>query len=178
MGLRKAAAYSFKRARPYVRHSRVKSKSYIKTLPQQKIVKFRMGKIADYEKGKFKYIARQISTQKVLLRDNALEACRQFIHKHLEKEFAGQYFFEVKVFPHHILRENKMLTGAGSDRMQTGMQKSFGTTQGRAAMVKKNQTVFLVGVLNDKGFPPIMKIFNKIKSKIPCKSRLSTEKVE
>ena len=43
-GLRKGHCYS-KLERPYTRHSRVKSKSYIKTLPQIKIVRFEMGNI-------------------------------------------------------------------------------------------------------------------------------------
>ena len=41
-GLRKARAYSKKRVVPYTRISKKKSKSFIKTVPQQKIVKFSM----------------------------------------------------------------------------------------------------------------------------------------
>jgi len=41
------------------------------------------------------------------------------------KTFNGQYFFRIIPFTHHIQRENKMLTGAGADRTQTGMQLSL-----------------------------------------------------
>ena len=39
-----------------------------------------------------------------------------------------------------------MLVGAGADRMQTGMQRSFGSVIGVAAQVKKNQPIFSVFV--------------------------------
>ncbi len=176
MALRKALAYSKKKVRPYTRKSNVRKKSYIKTIPQQKIVKFRMGDVKGYEKGKLKNIVKLVSGEKVLIRDNALEASRQYINKILEKELAGQYYFEVKIFPHHILRENKVLTGAGADRMQTGMQKSFGKTIGRAAIVYPNQTLFLVAFFHENQRKIVNKVLGKIKAKLPCHSRLVFEK--
>ena len=178
MALRKASAYSKKKVRPYTRKSNVKSRSYIKTIPQQRIVKFKMGAAEDYRKGKFKFILKLVAGEKVLIRDNALEASRQYIHKKLEKSFPGQYFFEVKVYPHHILRENKMLTGAGADRMQSGMQKSFGSTVGRAAIVKKNQTIFLVAFFRENQRKSVISALSKIKAKIPCRTRLVYEKLK
>ena len=175
MALRKALAYSKKNTRPYTRKSNVKSKSYIKTIPQQKIVRFKMGNIKDYEDGKFKIILKAVCAEKILIRDNSLEAARQYIHKRLDTEVSGQYYFEVRVFPHHILRENKVLTGAGADRMQTGMAHSFGVTNGRAAMVKENQEVFLVAVASEKGKIAAHDILEKIKAKLPCHTRISME---
>jgi large subunit ribosomal protein L10e len=176
MALRKALSYSKKRTRPYTRKSSKKSKSYIKTIPQQKIVKFRMGDLKGYDEGKLKNVVRLVSGEKILIRDNALEASRQYIHKILEQELPGQYYLEVKVFPHHILRENKVLTGAGADRMQTGMQQSFGKTTGRAAIVNPNQTIFLVAVFQEKQRRIVNKVFSKIKAKIPCHARIVFEK--
>lgn len=176
MALRKALSYSKKRTRPYTRKSKVKSKSYIKTIPQQKIVKFRMGDIKGYESGKLKNIVKLVSGEKILIRDNALEASRQYVHRQLENELVGEYYFEVKVFPHHILRENKALTGAGADRMQTGMQKSFGKTMGRAAMVKKGQAIFLVAIFHERSRTMVNGILSKIKAKLPCSTRLAFEK--
>ena len=42
-----------------------------------------------------------------------------------------------------------MLTGAGADRMQTGMQRAFGSPTGVAARLKRRQTVFSVKVEKD-----------------------------
>ena len=48
MALRKALAYSKKRARPYTRTSRNKSKAYIRTVPFSKIVKFSGGDLQGF----------------------------------------------------------------------------------------------------------------------------------
>ena len=179
MALRKACAYSKKKVTPYTRRSNVKSKSYIKTIPQQKIVKFKMGDIRGYEKGKLRRIVKLVSGEKVVIRDNALEAARQYIQNTLQKTIPGLYYFEVKVFPHHILRENKVYGGGSKgERINTGMQQSFGTTLGRAAIVKKNQDMFLLAVFNDKARKDAAVALTKIKAKLPCKSKLIFEKKE
>ena len=113
--LRKASAYSKKKVVPFTRVSKKRQKSYIKTVPYQKIVKFTMGKEGLYNEGKLPYQLTVVSSEKVQLRHNALEACRQYINKKMDKELVGQYVFRVIPFPHHIQRENKMLTGAGAD---------------------------------------------------------------
>ena len=51
--LRKANAYSKKKVVPYTRVSKKKSKSYVKTVPHQKIVKFTMGNSGMFNDGKF-----------------------------------------------------------------------------------------------------------------------------
>jgi large subunit ribosomal protein L10e len=176
MALRKASAYSKKYARPYTRKSRKKGKSYIKTVPQQKIVKFQMGSLKKFEKGLYKYTLILESKENVQIRDNALESIRQFVHKNLDKELTGNYYLGIKVFPHHIIRENKALTGAGADRMQTGMQKSFGTTIGRSAIVKKGKEILVIGVSTEKSARFAREVLHKIKPKLPCTTRIITEK--
>lgn len=173
--LRKANAYSKRIVVPYTRISKKKSKSYIKTVPQQKIVKFTMGKEDLLNKGKLPYQLTMFSQERVQLRHNALEACRQFVNKKLEKELNGQYVFKVIPFPHHIQRENKMLTGAGADRMQTGMQLSFGKSMGKAALIKPGSKIFFAAVPNEKAVPFTRKLFKQIKSKLPCKTRVDYE---
>lgn len=175
MALRKASSYSKFYARPYTRKSKKKAKSYIKTVPPQKVVKMQMGNIPAYNEGKFGTVLTVISLENVQMRDNAIEAARQSIHKDLETNFLGQYYFAVKVFPHHILRENKMITGAGADRMQTGMTKSFGATIGRAAFVKENQPIFVIAVNSEKAVRSSREAIAKIKAKLPCTTRILTE---
>ena len=53
MALRKASAYSKMKVVPFTRISKQKSKSYIKTVPPQSIVKFTMGSEKLYREGKF-----------------------------------------------------------------------------------------------------------------------------
>jgi len=77
-------------------------------------------------------------------RDNAIEAARQSMNKELEKGALEKYFMQVRVYPHHIVRENKMVAGAGADRIQKGMRGAFGKPMDRAALLKKGQTLFTV----------------------------------
>ncbi|HRZ85267.1 MAG TPA: 50S ribosomal protein L16 [Candidatus Paceibacterota bacterium] len=176
--LRKAGAYSKRYARPYTRKSKRKSKNFIKAVPVQKINKFNMGKMKLYEERKFDTVIKVATTEKVQIRDNALEAARQYISRNLENKIPGQYYFEVRVYPHHILRENKMLTGAGADRMQTGMSASFGKAMGRAALLKQNQEIYLISTSGDKQIKIIKDIINSVKSKLPCKTKITQEKIK
>ena len=178
MGLRRAAAYSKRKARPFTRISSVQSKAYIKTVPPQKIVKFSMGDSKAYDSGKFKFVLKLVSDEKVRvqIRDNALESARQALNKNLETSFPGMHYFAIKVFPHHILRENKQLAGAGADRMQKGMQLSFGANIGRAAMVKPGKEIFVVAVENEKNARFVKQFFLPIRAKLPCKTRIVWER--
>lgn len=170
--LRKANAYSKKKVVPFTRVSKKRQKSFIKTVPQQKIVKFSMGKEKSYNEGKFPFELKVTSQEKVQVRHNALEACRQFVNKKLDKELGGQYVFRVIPFPHHIQRENKMLTGAGADRMQTGMQLSFGKNMGKAAIVKPGSGIFFIAVPSEKAVQFARKVIKQVRPKLPCKIKV------
>jgi len=174
--LRKATAYSKKKVLAFTRVSKRRQKSYIKTIPPQKIVKFTMGKEGVYNEGKLPYTLTVVSSEMVQIRHNALEACRQFINKKLDTELAGQYLFKVIPFPHHIQRENKMLTGAGADRMQTGMQLAYGRATGKAAILKPGSKIFFVAVPNEKAVMFARKVFRQIRSKLPGKIKVLYEK--
>jgi len=175
MALRRAAAYSKRYARPYTRRSSKKAKSYIKTVPSQKISNFKMGDINGFNSGKYKTIIRLVAGENVQIRDNAIEASRQSVHKVLDSNFTGNYYFEVKLYPHHILRENKTLTGAGADRMQTGMAHSYGVTMGRAAFAKEGKEIFFIAVNGEKARLMTVEAIRKIKAKLPCHSRTLVE---
>lgn len=176
MGLRKASAYSKRPVVPYTRISKKRSKSYIKSVPPQKIVKFSMGKEKIYSDGKFPILLTVVSEENCQIRHNALEACRQYVNKKIDKELSGQYFFKIFPFPHHVQRENKMLTGAGADRMSDGMARSFGKTMGKAAIVKPGSRIFLVAVSTPKAASFARKTIKQVKSKLPCKIRIIEER--
>src|SRR3989338_311130 len=178
MGLRRAAAYSKKKARPFTRISSVKGKAYIKTVPPQKIVKFGMGNLKAFDSGKLGILLRLVSDERidVKIRDNALESSRQMLNKELDTTMPEMYFMAIKVYPHHILRENKQLAGAGADRMQKGMQLSFGSNIGRAAMVEPGKDIFVIAVENEKNARLVKKFFLPIRAKLPCKTRIVWER--
>ena len=174
MALRKGSAYSKRPARAYTRKSKKKSKSYIKTIPNSKIVKFKMGDIVGYDSMKFPISLIVRSKERVQMRDNAIEAARQYLNRFLQTKIGKEFYLEVKIYPHHVLRENKMLTGAGADRMQTGMSQSFGKTIGRAALVKPNQVIFIIGVKTEKQESDSRKLIRSIKARLPCKVSVET----
>jgi len=176
--LRKANAYSKRKITPFTRVSKRRQKSFIKVVPPQKIVKFEMGNISGSKREGLKHILTVVSTENVQIRHNALEACRQFINKKMEKNFLGQYMFKVVPFPHHIQRENRMLTGAGADRMQTGMQLSFGKSVGKAAILKPESTIFIIAVNSEKAASFARNTVKQVKAKLPCKIRIDYEKKE
>jgi len=176
MALRKASAYSKKYTRPYTRKSKKRTKSFIKTVPNSQIVKFKMGDIKGYDNGDYPIQIKVISKENCQVRDNSIEAVRQYFNRFLQVKLGKEFYLEVKIYPHHILRENKMLTGAGADRMQTGMSRAFGKTIGRAALVKPNQTLFILGVKNTKHEIEARKLIRAIKARLPCKVATETIK--
>jgi large subunit ribosomal protein L10e len=178
MALRKASAYTKRYARPYTRNSKKRKKSYIKTIPNSRIVKFKMGDMKGYSPEKYPIAIHVISKERVQLRDNAIEAVRQYFNRFLQLRVGKEFYLEVKVFPHHILRENKMLTGAGADRMQTGMSRAFGKTMGRAALVKPNQTLYILNVRNERDEIEARKLIRSAKARLPCKVSTKTVHME
>ena len=62
-----------------------------------------------------------------------LEAARVAANKKLTPIGETAYFLRVKVYPHVILRENRMIATAGADRLQEGMRKAWGKPMGLAA---------------------------------------------
>lgn len=178
MGLRKALAYSKKLVRPYTRNSKVKDKAYIKTIPYSKIVKFDGGNKEDYNAGKHPFNVYIITEERVQIRDNALEAGRMLLTREMDNNALGQYFLAVKVHPHHFIRENKSAAAvAGADRISTGMTQSFGTVIGRAAIVPPGATIFFLSCANEKAAQAAKTGLNKVKAKMPCRTRVVFEKL-
>jgi large subunit ribosomal protein L10e len=177
--LRKASSYSSRvSVRPYTRKSRNKRKAYIKTIPGLKITKFHLGDQKDSESGKHKFKIRLITEEKCLVRDNALESCRTLLNKVLDKFTPGQYYIELKVYPHHILRENKSAGGqAGADRTSTGMTQSFGTVIGRAAIVGAGKDILFVTCTNERAASFAKTALYSIRPKLPCRTRIIYEKL-
>ena len=175
MALRRANSYSKKHVVPNTRISKQKKYAYAKVVPPALIVKFRMGNLKGFEAGKLPHVLTLVTDHPVQIRQNALEACRQFIDKKLFVEMNGQYFFRVIPYTHHIQRENKMLTGAGADRTQKGMQLSFGRAIAKAAILRKGEPILSVAVATPKACSFVRKVFKQINSKLPCTTRTNYE---
>jgi len=137
-GLRPGRCYRrIKRA--YTRKSKYKNLAFIASVPPTKVVKFEYG---DLQK-EFNTEVNLVSKEAIQLRHNAIESARTVVIRHLDK-LGGNYRLQIRAVPHHVLRENKMITGAGADRMQKGMALSFGRATGLAAQLKKGKVIFTI----------------------------------
>lgn len=170
--LRKASSYSKKYARPYTRKSAKRKKAYIKAVPPNKLVKYNMGDKKGNTKGEHPFTVSLVATEHAQMRDNSLESCRTTINKSMDKDAPGMYYFVIKVYPHHILRDNKTAAGAGADRLSSGMKHSFGTTMGRAALIKPGKEVFFISCANEKAARAARVAYGKVKPKIPFKNKI------
>ncbi len=178
MAVRKSLSYSKKHSRPYTRVSKAKSKSYIKVVPPNKVVKYNIGNQRAYVDGKLPFVLSLISDEQIVIKDLAIEAARMILTKNLETRLAGKFYLWVKIHPHHILRNNKAAAGAGADRLSTGMKQSFGIIEGRAARVLGGQEMFMVACDNESTVKVAREIISMAKAKLPCKTRVLFDKME
>ena len=137
--LRKFCAYrNMKRA--YTRKSKFRAKSFIRASPVTRIVRFDMGNLVKTDWPVKMHLVCRLDLN---IRDNALESARQVANKLMEGQVGVDNFhLRIRVFPHHMMRENPIAAGAGADRISTGMSQSFGKVIGLAARVYKNTPIF------------------------------------
>ena len=62
----------------------------------------------------------------IILRDNAMKAQGRMRTSTWKRTLLWHIISIVRVYPHHVTRENKMISGAGLGRLQKGMRQSFG----------------------------------------------------
>jgi large subunit ribosomal protein L10e len=129
--------------RPYTRVSKkVPRKSYVVGVPFPKIHQFEMGS----KEGEYDTTLYLVAKQSVQIRHNALEAARVVAGKFLEKMLGKDYFFKILLYPHHVIREKPIATGAGADRYSQGMRLSFGKPTGVAVQVKEGQKLIMLRI--------------------------------
>jgi len=138
-------------------------KEYIHGPPPPKVTKFTMGNV----KASFTHKLLLRSLRNVQIRHTALEAARVAVNKVLlDKLTETGYSLKLLVYPHVVLRENKMMAFAGADRLQEGMRRSFGKPVGLAARVQVGQPLIEVSV-NEAGINVAKQALTVGMSKLP-----------
>jgi large subunit ribosomal protein L10e len=128
----KGVNYRVPRGMPYVR------REYIAGKPQLKIARFSSGQPrSDYD-----CKVELVVTENIQIRHNSLEAARLAANKTMARAGEASFFSTLRVYPHVLLRENKMIATAGADRLQEGMRRAFGKSTGLAARVHAGQVIF------------------------------------
>jgi large subunit ribosomal protein L10e len=149
-------------------------REYIRKIPGSKVVQFDMGNLSDEFPVKVSLAVKNPTH----LSHNSLEAARIASNRFMQRK-AGRmgYHLKIRVFPHQIVRENPMATGAGADRVQNGMRKSFGKSISSEAIVKKNQKVLSIDT-NKKNFLDAKEALRRAAMKLPVSCRIVVDKGE
>ena len=162
MGLRPNKCYR-DMERSYTRlATRVQRKDFIGGVPGVRTRQFVMGN----QTRDFEMQLDVKATKGMQVRDNAIEAVRLKLVRELNVNIGrDNWTLKLRKFPFHILRENKAASGAGADRVSSGMKHSFGKNIGRAAQVKKG-SIFLTVVVNKPHVDKVRKILDKVRYKV------------
>jgi large subunit ribosomal protein L10e len=122
---------------PYTR------RKYMGGVPGLRIAQFDTGNLTQ----NFPIVLTLRGDEACQIRDMSLEAARQAANKYLLKTLKEfNYRVKIRVYPHHVLRENKQALGAGADRVSDGMRLAFGKAVGSAARIECNQPILSVYV--------------------------------
>src|SRR3972149_2146717 len=117
--------------KPGCMHSETKGQAYCRReymggVPASRITQFEHGVRGDYPVRMTLHV-----TEQCQIRHIALEAARISANRFLAKKIGlTGYHLKIRVYPHNVLRENKIATGAGADRISDGMRHAFGTAIG------------------------------------------------
>ncbi|RQW81074.1 MAG: 50S ribosomal protein L16 [Methanothrix sp.] len=141
---RKPGSMYRRHERPYTR------RKYMGGVPGSKVVHYDMGNLQE----DFPIQLTLVIREPCQIRHTALEAARVAANRFLLKQVGRTGFhLKLRVYPHHVIRENKQATGAGADRVSSGMRLAFGKAVGTAAQLDAGQKLFTVGItpefLND-----------------------------
>lgn len=154
--------------RPYTRKSRYRKKSFVRGVPGLRIARFEVGDT----KGGFEYQLDLVSDEVVQIRHNALESARLAANRYIQKKAGSKnYHLIIRSYPHHVLREHKLMAGAGADRFSSGMRRAFGKPVGTAAQVKKGSVIMSLRV-NGKDLDHGRVSLVRASKKLPCKCRV------
>jgi large subunit ribosomal protein L10e len=110
------------------------------------------------------------------VRHTSLEAARIAANRALSKgTTAASFHLKIRIFPHIVLREHKMATGAGADRVSGGMRAAFGKAVGTAARVQGGTTIMTLRV-TPQAFPAAKEALWKASMKLPSPCYMEIEK--
>lgn len=168
--LRKFVAYRHLK-RPFTRKSKYNEKSYLKSVPSIVIARFNMGN----PRRTYPYHVHLRVKRALQIRHNALESARQASNRMMEKAIGNTaYAMTLLVYPHHALRENKLASGAGADRLSMGMSLSYGTVISLAAQLRANQPIIRIEV-DKENIDLAKKALQRAATKLPCTCAVTIE---
>jgi large subunit ribosomal protein L10e len=113
-------------------------KEYMGGIPHCRISQFDTGNVHQTYRFHYSIVAREAAQ----VRDQSVEAARVAVVRVMERVASNNFHFKVRKYPHNILREHKMATGAGADRISDGMRLAFGKPVGHAVRANIGDVLF------------------------------------
>ena len=150
------------------------SKKYAPGTPNVRIARFQTGaRNSDYE-----VKIQLVSKEKCQIRDNALEAARVGSNKKMNKVVPEtNYQLSVRLYPHTIISENKMIAAAGADRLQEGMRNAYGKPMGHAARVNIGSIIYEIRTY-EKHIPEAKRALKTASSKLPGYTSITVSPID
>ena len=145
-------------------------KEYMPGVPGLRIAQFDIGDL----KTDFPVQVHLVAKEQCQIRHTALEAARINANRYLQAKVGNAYHLKLRLYPHNILRENKIATGAGADRISQGMRGAFGSPVSQAARVHPGMKVMTVFTQRDH-IPHAKEALRKAGMKLPTPNRLIVE---
>jgi large subunit ribosomal protein L10e len=165
--------------RPGRLYKQIKSQSYTRReymggVPGTRITQFDLGD----KNGNFNVTVSLVAGERAAVIHNALESMRVAANRVMMKGCGSAgYHLKVRVYPHEVIRENKVATGAGADRVSQGMRQSFGKAVGTAARIDVGQPIMTVRVTPER-FSIVKEAFRKANTKLPIPTKIVIEEGE
>ncbi|OGS59867.1 MAG: 50S ribosomal protein L16 [Euryarchaeota archaeon RBG_19FT_COMBO_69_17] len=146
-------------------------KEYMGGVPGIRISQFDIGDLRTTFPVKIHLVAKE----QCQIRHIALEAARVSANRYIAKKAGNGYHLKLRVYPHNVLRENKIATGAGADRISEGMRAAFGAPTGTAARVHPGTKIFTISTTEDH-VDDAKEALRKCGVKLPTPWRLEIER--
>lgn len=155
-----ARCMRFQKNKPYIKSR------YCRGVPDAKIRIFDCG-AKRTPVDAFPFVAHLVSGEKEQLSACALEAARVACNKYLVKNTGKEgYHIRTRAHPFHVIRQNKMLSCAGADRLSSGMRGSYGKPTEMAARVDIGDVIMSVRA-KDSNSHHVIESLRRAKFKFP-----------
>jgi len=160
MGRRPARCVRFQKNKPYIKSR------FCRGVPDSKIRIYDCG-AKKTPVDQFPFVAHLVSDEKEQLTACALEASRVACNKYLVKNAGKEgYHIRTRTHPFHVIRQNKMLSCAGADRLSSGMRGSYGKPMEMASRISIGQVIVSVRA-KDNNAHHVIEALRRAKFKFP-----------
>jgi large subunit ribosomal protein L10e len=165
MGRRPARCCRFQKNKPYIKSR------FCRGVPDAKIRIYDCGAKKTHV-DQFPFVAHLVSDEKEQVTSCALEAARVSCNKYLIKTCGKEGFhIRTRTHPFHVIRQNKMLSCAGADRLSSGMRGSYGKPMEMAARVDIGDPIVSVRS-KDANAPHVIEALRRAKFKFPGRQKI------